>query len=878
MPIIADIADWAGQQPDWASDAIRRLIHQGELTTDDIDDLAAMVKARCGLPDPKDRIAAPLDRNTVPEEAVSAPAVSLVAIREPKHVNAIAVKDGITFEPVGLTTVYGNNGAGKSGYARVLKKACRARKAEDIHPNVYDTEDKPGRAQARFEWMLGDAPDGVDWMDGTPSPAALSRIAVFDSHCARVFIDDQAIVSYVPFGFDILRDYAAALQLIQKQIDVEAGHKKFDMRRLDALQGETDVGRLVAGLKHTSVVTPFLTLALLSAEEIEEKVVLTKQLGDADPARAAVAMRRFAGGLRILEDELASLEEPLSDENVEALESAFKKLAAAEKASKLAAAILQEDGHALPGTGTEPWEILVRSAMTFATEQVHPGRDFPGPPDDPKCVLCQQSLSSEAKERLEHFVTFIETDAQRQFNEQRRQAGALYKAMAGVDFNSFPSNEMVMEELEELNSGLALSIGQFVEALIERKKAIIEMAPNRSISGLANLPDSPTTDLLQLRNFKLGRAARLEAALTPEDRKGKAKRLVELEAREKLHEQMVTVVEAIGALKVEYAYSEASRACATTAVTRKMNELYDQTVTAELQDALVNECAALGVKAEIFGLDMSGQRGMRMQKLKLSAAPQFSRIKPSAVLSEGEQRAVALAAFLAEVGIEQDGSGIVFDDPVSSLDQMRKERIATRLVREAKHRQVIVFTHDLAFAWTLRDQASSTGVAHAERYVFQAERSKGHIQPGFPFEAKKLDARVNDLKSQAARARKALEVEKDFDAYNALVRQAYRRMRDTWELVIEDLLFNAAVKRFRRSIETQRLDAVLVDDQDIREVWAGMTRCSCFTHEGSVEAPPTLPAPDEFEADLDALATTVSRLKARLSEVGKRRKKEGLLA
>jgi hypothetical protein len=43
-------------------------------------------------------------------------------------------------------------------------------------------------------------------------------------------------------------------------------------------------------------------------------------------------------------------------------------------------------------------------------------------------------------------------------------------------------------------------------------------------------------------------------------------------------------------------------------------------------------------------------------------------------------------------------TGIVFDDPVSSLDHMRREQIARRLAREAKVRQVNVFTHDLAFA------------------------------------------------------------------------------------------------------------------------------------------------------------------------------------
>lgn len=103
-------------------------------------------------------------------------------------------------------------------------------------------------------------------------------------------------------------------------------------------------------------------------------------------------------------------------------------------------------------------------------------------------------------------------------------------------------------------------------------------------------------------------------------------------------------------------------------------------------------------------------------------------------------------------------------------------------------------------------------------------------------------------------------------------------MRDTWELVVEDLLFNEAVKRFRRSVETHRLSSVLVEDGDVHAVSEGMSRCSHFTHEGGAEAPPPLPNPDEFIADIEALGTTVDRLTTRLKDVAERRKKEGLPA
>ncbi len=36
-----------------------------------------------------------------------------------------------------MTIIYGDNGMGKSGYARILKRACRARHPGEIEPNIY---------------------------------------------------------------------------------------------------------------------------------------------------------------------------------------------------------------------------------------------------------------------------------------------------------------------------------------------------------------------------------------------------------------------------------------------------------------------------------------------------------------------------------------------------------------------------------------------------------------------------------------------------------------------------------------------------------------------------------------------------------------------
>lgn len=879
MSVVSDIAEWSIDQPDWVSDAVRRAFTQGQLHEVDVADIAAILKARFGFTDPQGRVASRLDPRTLPTTEADSHPVSLLGLRAPQHLNAIGNADGLTFEAHGLTIVYGYNGAGKSGYARALKKACRARSIEGIYPNVFSGERPTGPAKARLEWQVGDRKEAADWADdGQPSPPALSRVSVFDSLCARVFVDDQAEVAFVPYGLDVLRQLAGAMQRVQRLLETEANGALFNASKLTPLQGDHVVGRFITALKATTDPKQADALAELSEAEKEELEELVKLLRENDPAKQATALRRFATRVQALETELSTVTNALGDEQVSRLKLAFEQLKAADGAMKLASQALQEGGEALKGTGTDPWQILVESAVAFAAQQTYPGHTFPGPVDEAKCVLCQQPLTPEAQARLTNFIKFLEADTQKAFSDRRNAAGRIYRVVAEANLDAFPSDRVLFDELREQTPELAEAIVGYIKALVVRKAAIVAAAPGRTVGVVEPMPAAPLPALKVLHDAKVDLAVKLEKSLTPDERKSKTARLNDLEARRKLAEHLPVVHEAITSAKRQKAYADMAKACNTAGVTKKMNELYEKVVTAELQAALAREFEVLGLSTASVGLEMSGQRGARMQQLRLSAVDRFAKVKPSGVLSEGEQRAIALASFLAEISIERDRSGIIFDDPVSSLDHVRRERIATRLAQEAKLRQVVVFTHDLAFAFALKTAADTCSAKHAERHVFAAGNSKGHSREHLPFEGQKVSARVNDLRTVVTRARKALEKEQDHDAYNDTVRQAYRRMRDTWELLVEDLLFNGAVKRFRRSVDTLKLKSVVVTDEDIAAVYQGMTRCSFFTHDGGDEAPPPLPTPDEFAADVEGLFGVVERLSARLKEVEARRKAEGLAA
>jgi hypothetical protein len=131
--LLLEILTWSTLQPLWQQDALRRLFVTGEIGPDDLGELTEICTARYGLATAK---AIPLDDQHLPiVEAESGAAVSLTQLVHHNGVNALAAGQSVSFGPR-LTVVYGENGAGKSGYSRILKTACRSRAVESILGDV----------------------------------------------------------------------------------------------------------------------------------------------------------------------------------------------------------------------------------------------------------------------------------------------------------------------------------------------------------------------------------------------------------------------------------------------------------------------------------------------------------------------------------------------------------------------------------------------------------------------------------------------------------------------------------------------------------------------------------------------------------------------
>jgi AAA domain len=269
-------------------------------------------------------------------------------------------------------------------------------------------------------------------------------------------------------------------------------------------------------------------------------------------------------------------------------------------------------------------------------------------------------------------------------------------------------------------------------------------------------------------------------------------------------------------------------------------------------------------------VEEESRRGESRYGLTLNAN---SRVQNRHVLSEGEQRALALACFFAELSGVPGNAGILFDDPVSSLDRGRMRKVAARIVQEAEQgRQVIVFTHDLVFYEEILSCASKEEVKILTHYLcVQRVAGTGVVKVGDkPWLAKKVGERIKYLRSKISNIDPPDDPESD--EYRRTVKDYYTDLRETWERLVEEQLLGEVVMRFRCGIMTQNLKYVSVEDADYAKVYWQMKKASEWSgHDMAIAKSLPCPSLDQMKKHLDELEAYYSMVKKRKAQLEKKR-------
>jgi ABC-type molybdenum transport system ATPase subunit/photorepair protein PhrA len=118
MTALNEVLAWSQGAPTWLRDALRRIVTASNNSAAHVAELVELCKTPHGLGTGA-ATPVPLTAHHTPAAPTSG-VVGLLSITHVSDVNALAPNETLTFAPGGLTVIYGDNGAGKSGFTRTL--------------------------------------------------------------------------------------------------------------------------------------------------------------------------------------------------------------------------------------------------------------------------------------------------------------------------------------------------------------------------------------------------------------------------------------------------------------------------------------------------------------------------------------------------------------------------------------------------------------------------------------------------------------------------------------------------------------------------------------------------------------------------------------
>lgn len=862
MTVLREILSWSQDRPEWQRDALRRLVTSGELTDVDIDELVGLCKGTHGL---SDRWASvPLSAEHIPDGTPGAAPVDLVSIFHHRGVNALAESQTLKFGR-GLTVVYGDNGAGKTGYIRILKCACRARGQEVILGNVV-AGTAPHAPVIAVKYLVGPDADTREWTGGEKDEL-VSRVSVFDTQCASVYLTEKTDVAFRPFGLDLFDKLVKACKAVRASLEAE--QRLLSAGALGPLRAQvvegTVVGKLLAAITSLTKPEAIRALAHLSPDEEARLALLEKSLADLqanDPQKLAGQLTAFASRVEALATHLKQVEATLSSQSVDEVFDARRRgRRKGEEAKRLREATFSHG--LLAGTGADAWSALWQAARHFSEGSAYASQAFPVVFANSRCVLCQQELDAAASQRLVQFEAFVTSQTERELREIREAFARSRRTL--LDLVTLPESvEATCKEIGVENEALSTSLAEAISTNESRRQAIIAaLVEDKDLSadcpGPAMASERANAFVAQLRS----RIASLRAQSSVETKKRLTDEADELRARKRLQVHQQEVLDDIERQKKYAAYGLCIEETRSQSITQKSTALTKTTVSQRLKQRFKEELARLAFRhIEVELKELGGSDGVFYHKLVLTRAPGVELPK---VVSEGEQRCLSIAAFFAELSTADNPSGIVFDDPVSSLDFQWRQGVARRLVQESKARQVIVFTHDIVFLLALRQFAEDLDVECLDQHVRHGAHGAGVCTEELPWVALGVKKKIGYLKNEWQKAEK-LSRDGHADAYEKEAKYLYGYLREAWERGLEEVLLGGVVERYRPGVQTQQIGQIAdITDEDCRAVEAAMTKCSAWLagHDQAAAARAPVPGPDELKADIKQLEDWVDAIRKR---------------
>jgi ABC-type hemin transport system ATPase subunit len=850
MPIATKICNLVNSKakPAWWRYTLNQAIEMGELTDKELETAYSVAKMEFGL----EAIGADYERLTGEAKATGYHAEiqenKILSVGNTQYISTLAPEKKLTFSPTGLTVIYGNNGAGKSSYAKILKNACLTRgEVPTIRQNVFS--DSVGVPAAEIEIESNGKNEIVPWSLQSEANSCLKSIRVFDSQSSNHYLAKSENLDYKPAALKLLDE----LLKTSNYIAARAKHEELQYSACNIIP-QMNFGTSPSALKITSKLnSEYVDSLCATVEEIAELKELRKEVVElTNNSPQTLKDRYIKRKARVLplQSFLTRLVDSLSSESIKQYKDTYLRK---EYTKSTALKLSKETFAELPieNIGSEDWLAMWQAAKTFI-QGMEQSKSFP-PKEGENCPTCLQKIDASTAVRLVSFDDYLRSSLQKDADLAAKTWDVDLRKVKALDLNTAPY-DAILNEIKEKDNVLGNQFDALIQQLISKVTKMLKDEPEFLEGELEIVA-------LTKLNTLIRRLEEAEKAVQDDEQKAatiklKQQRIFEVEDKEKIALVRQQIISEIDKAKKREAYDEVKRSTSTSALTRLNNEICSSSSIGRMQEFFNMELAKLGFKHFELTALTKGAKGNQKYSIQLPD----NRASIMDIASEGEQKCISLAGFFAELNTDNRKSAIIFDDPVNSLDHVWRLKFARRIVEESESRQVIVFTHDLSFMKMIQETSDKVIV----KAVTRSRNITGIPLDTPPWDALKTNSRLGILKDAAVRARKAAD--NSFEDYQFQAGIIYGKMRETWERLIEEWLIRGVVERFNREIKTQSCRYLIdIDEIDIETINSAMGKCSTYMngHDMAEEAAGAFPDIDELDQDISNLEQYLAVLKKR---------------
>ncbi len=862
MPIEEQIIEWSTSRPRWQRQVLKKVAAGQSFSSKDYDELLYTLL----LPDPVFDFAFGLGH--LPQAKAGDEPVTILSVQEVEHVNALTSEKPLTFDEKGLTIVYGDNGSGKSGYARLLKRITRSRHREqEVLTDVFK-DNSLVKPTATLAIKIGNSSaNAIKWPDS--NHPELKRMLFFDASCGEAYVSTESDFPYRPSSLFVLEGLVDFCVAFRDRIDTKLQENAQAAQLLplvDEQVRETDIGTYFRNLSAFSSLDA-LDGMLAVHDGLPKKIADLRQeeahLVVADPAAERQNLIRQIAKLQNLHSHLDNLERLMGRAALEALQQEQTQLALLIEQSRAAAESFASEP--LHGVGLDAWRGLWDSARRYSEEHAYPFVDFPATDESSRCVLCQQRLDAEARERLSRFQAFVGHDLQGRVSEADLKWTARVNELDRLQIKAAVV-ESNLDDIESDHGELAQAVRSALDDCDSARSKIIEAIRYSKTIPLFVFDKEKVRESLPATIMKVESIAGTLA--NSETARNKLAAIVadrsRLELIQAAKEKRNAIKLEIARLKRRKRLEDLKLEAATGPVTKKIVEFSESSITEVVRDRFTRETDRMGL--ERVTIDKTrGDKGLLLHQPKLVGAMQ--EVTLPRVLSEGEQTALGLSAFFTEAELDASRSALILDDPVSSLDHVRRSRVASRLADFAATRQVIVFTHDVAFVLDLKKEADAKGVPIAERAVEKSragDRKPGACRSKHPWKTKDVSERLQELRTDLARIRKE-SGDWEQAKYETDIGTWAGNLSETWERIFSQDVVGPILAEGGLEVRPKMMRILVrFSDTDDQEFQGSYSRVSLWAkrHDKSGLVNYVAPELEELEQELKRVDEWFKRVKA----------------